>query len=309
MMIELQLKLLADKMRNRAFYEAFKKIIRRGETVVCDIGSGTGFLSFLASKLGAKKCVLYEYSDLIELSRDTAGLNDIQNCEFIQKHSAQAKNGPLVDVLVSETLGNFALEENIIENIENAKRFLKPMGTILPCALSQFAAPVVSSRIFKKIDIFEQIGFDIDFSPVRQAALNNMFVYKIEPADLMTGKNISQKWDEINFYKKNKSLRQGVCKWQIEKDTTVYGFAVWWEAILVPGIKISTSPFEPKTHWDQIFLPLLEPLKCKKNDSIALTLKSDSRYEVGVRVEWKASLKRAGKTIEKVEMDTEKGCC
>ena len=50
-MIELQRKLMGDKVRNDAFHKALKKVIVPGRSVVADIGSGTGFLSFLAEDL------------------------------------------------------------------------------------------------------------------------------------------------------------------------------------------------------------------------------------------------------------------
>jgi predicted RNA methylase len=36
------------------------------------------------------------------------------------------------DIVISETLGAFALEENIIENMREGKRVLKPKGTLIP---------------------------------------------------------------------------------------------------------------------------------------------------------------------------------
>jgi predicted RNA methylase len=74
--LELHRKLLSDTTRNEAFRAALKRVIVHNsttrclnfipthlnfpESIVADIGSGTGFLSFLAARLGAKKCYLYE---------------------------------------------------------------------------------------------------------------------------------------------------------------------------------------------------------------------------------------------------------
>ena len=55
-MLELQRKLLGDRGRNAAFRKALKTAIAPGKSVVLDLGSGTGFLSFLAERLGAKEC-------------------------------------------------------------------------------------------------------------------------------------------------------------------------------------------------------------------------------------------------------------
>src|SRR3989338_510517 len=112
-MIEFQRLLLGDAIRNGAFHRALKAAIVPGKTTVADIGSGTGYLSFLAEKLGAKECFLYEVSDLLDLSKALAKQNGIKRCHFFKTHSTEVKNPPKVDLIVSETLGNYALEENI----------------------------------------------------------------------------------------------------------------------------------------------------------------------------------------------------
>lgn len=289
-MIELQLKLLGDDLRNKAFYEALKKVIIKGKTVVADIGSGTGFLSFLAAKLGAKECHLYEYDEeLLKLSREIAAKNNIKNCKFFAAHSVEIKNPPKADIVISETLGNYALEENIIENMRDAKKFLKPGGIIIPQKIEQFVAPIISPRLTNKINTWEDVGFGLDLNAITPSALNNMFVYKILPADLLQQKNAIQKWDDIDLRKNEQSVRAKSAQWKIEKDCEVFGFAVWWNCELIPGITLSTSPYEKPTHWDQIFLPLVKPLNLKSGEILNLSIKSDSRREIGIRLNWSAN--------------------
>ena len=63
MRIEYHRTLIADRVRNRALMEALKKIIRKGETVVADIGAGTGLIGLMAARLGAKEVHLYEMGE------------------------------------------------------------------------------------------------------------------------------------------------------------------------------------------------------------------------------------------------------
>ena len=55
MRIEYHRTLLADRVRNAAFHAALEKVVVPGETTVADIGAGTGFLGFLAARLGATR--------------------------------------------------------------------------------------------------------------------------------------------------------------------------------------------------------------------------------------------------------------
>src|SRR6185436_20244813 len=69
--IELHRKLLGDAVRNAALADALKRTIKPGMTVA-DLGAGTGFLSFLARRLGASQCHLYEYTATLELAQQLA---------------------------------------------------------------------------------------------------------------------------------------------------------------------------------------------------------------------------------------------
>lgn len=306
-MLEFHRLLLGDSIRNKAFAAALKKVIKKGVTVVADIGSGTGFLSFLACEMGARHCYLYEQNPaLLELSKKIAADNGIKNCTFIAKHSMEMKNPVRADIVISETLGNYALEENILETLRDARRFLKPGGVMIPQKLAQFVAPVTSKKIMEEIDVWPRLETKINFTRARSASLNNVYVREIKPSDLL--QQGAQKWDSVDFTEDEESVRQGHCEWQIESAETIYGFALWWNCELTKGISLSTSPFEKLTHWQQIFLPLSKPLSAQKGEMLELTIISDSRIQVGINVRWEGALKNArGLTTVEVKMDMAKG--
>src|SRR5882762_7077378 len=80
MRIEYHRTLLADRVRNAAFHAALKHVIVPGETTVADIGAGTGFLGFLAAKLGAKRVDLYEAAEIAEGARKQLRENCLAEC-------------------------------------------------------------------------------------------------------------------------------------------------------------------------------------------------------------------------------------
>jgi len=55
--------------------------------------------------------------------------NKLSNCRIAQVHSTEVASPEGVDVVVSETLGNYPFEENIIATLNDAHaRFLRPAG-------------------------------------------------------------------------------------------------------------------------------------------------------------------------------------
>ncbi len=302
-LIELQRKLIGDSVRNKAFAAALKHTVKPAHTVI-DLGSGTGFLGFLASKLGAKHVTLIESGDILDVSKKLAVRNKINNLTFIKKHSTDVRGIPKADILMSETLGNFALEENIIESMEDAKRFLKPGGIIIPGKITQCVSPVSSDRLKKDIDVWHDVGFDIAFDEARDISLANMYVKTIRPDDLLSGG--TQQWDLIDFSKKNTSIRTKTLTWKGQ--ASIHGFALWWDAELVPGVHLSTAPDKPATHWEQIYLPLLSSIDLKKDERMELTITSDSRYDVKINLTWNVKIFSAsGSVMSDQTLDMSRG--
>lgn len=310
--IELHRKLLGDGPRNRAFHAALQRVIRPGQSTVVDVGAGTGFLSFLARRLGARQATLIEYSDALDLAEELARINRIDGLSFIKAHSSEVRRKFAADIVVTETLGNYALEENFLEAAIDARRFLKPGGIVIPGQLRQFVAPVLTPRLQRDIDIWPGIGFDLDLSAARTISLNNMYVRDVNAADLGGDARHAQLWDELDVRPEAKappSARRRTLHWRGETlgRVRVEGFALWWEAELVEGITISTSPLAPATHWQQIYLPLLHAIEIDDKDTLELTIGSDTRPDVGVRLSWKTRRLRGGKAGSEQALDSLRG--
>ena len=310
--IELHRKLLGDQVRNEAFHAALKSVIVPGKTTVADLGAGTGFLSFLARRLGASHCTLVEYTDTLDLAQELARQNRIDGLAFIKGHSGELKRPPKVDVVVSETLGNYALEEGLLETLADARRYLKKNGVLIPCALQQLVAPVLAPRLQDEIDVWPGVGFGIDLAEARTVSLNNMYVRRVLAADLGGDESLAKGWDELRFTASDEpapSLRRRSLHWPAKQlgGRTVYGWALWWVCELVPGIAISTAPSAPATHWDQVYLPLLSPLTAGDGEALELTLTSDTRPEAGLRVGWRTRRLREGKALHTQDQDIIRG--
>lgn len=300
--------MLADDVRHRAFYDALQKVIVPGKTTVADIGSGTGILSFLCEKLGAKECALYEAGDIARVSKKLIAENNIKHCHVVQKFSTEVKNPPTADLVISETLGNYALEEHILEILMDAKRFLKHGGTIMPCALRQFVVPVTTDRFHKEIaDVWDSVGFDLRFDAAKKIALQNLYVRTVKPEDLLQDKNAAKQWDTIDFAGKESSVRKGEATWTLENDAPITGFCLYWEADLTRDVMLSTNPRSPATHWEQIYVPISTIQQLQKGDVLTCTLHSDTRFETGLNLQWKVKVERGSKELYREDLDMQKG--
>ena len=298
--------MLADRIRHEAFRAALERAIEPGSSTVADIGAGTGVLAFFARELGAREVWLYDPGPALALAEIVAARNGIDGLHFVAERSLDVAEPPRVDVVVAEVLGNFAYEEDVLETLRDSQRFLRPGGTLIPASIVQRVAPVTTDRFERDLCTWRDVGFGLDWSDAEHLTRNNMYVFAIEPADLLA--DSAATWDSLDFRGPIASRRSGRAAWRMQEKRAVFGFALWWDCTLAPGVVLSTSPYAPRTHWDQIYLPLLAPIAAEPGDEIALALESETGGdESGIEVRWTARHQRVGRPVSDQELSIGSG--
>ena len=309
MRVEYHRTLLADRVRNGAFHTALERCVIPGTTTVADIGAGTGFLGFLAAKLGAKRVDLYEAAEIAGLARKLIGCNRLANCRIAAVHSTEVVEPERVDVVVCETLGNYPFEENIIATLNDARRrYLKAGGAMIPQGVRQFVCPVTAQRLYRELAMWDEVGFGLDFTPAKVMSLNNIYVRSLRAGDLLEGGAVAKVWDEVSFLRHNKTTRTGEANWRFADAALICGLALWWSAELAPGVVLSTSPAAPPTHWEQLYLPVLAPIAVRRSQTLSCRLRSTTSFARGTNVSWSLTLSDAsGRALVRQALDLERG--
>jgi predicted RNA methylase len=261
--------MLSDSVRMRAYQLALRASVQPGD-VVLDLGAGAGILGFMALKLGAAKVYAIEKSDAIELARAIAEKNGFSDrVVFLNANSKDVELPEKVDLIVSETLGSFAVDENTLDfTIDARKRFLREEGRMVPHQLRVFAAPVEAPACFEKLRFWQRIC-GIDFSPAFDVFSRKIMVEEIAPRQLLARPALL---DEISLFERESPVCEAKVYFSFDRPGTVHGFAGWFTADLAPGVVIDTAPGKPPTHWKQAFLPIREPIVVTDRDIMELTL-------------------------------------
>jgi len=139
-------------------------------------------------------------------------------------------------------------------------------------------------------------------------SLNNIYVRSLAPRELFEGGAAAKVWDALTFDRRNRTTRAGEAAWRFASPDTVSGLALWWSADLAPGVTLSTSPAAPSTHWEQLYLPALEPIKVRRGDQLSIALRSTTSFERGTNVSWAFRLSDgAGRERVRQSLDLKKG--
>jgi len=164
----------------------------------------------------------------------------------------------------------------------------------------------VTDRVHRELSAWDGAGFDL--SAAKAMSLNNIYVRTLTPKDLLEAGARALVWDAIDFGKENRASRKGEARWRLTAAATIYGFATWWRAELARGVVLSTAPGAPRTHWEQLYFPLLSPIAGKAGETVGIALRSRTSLEAGTHVAWTAThVDGKGREIARQALNLDKG--
>ena len=176
-----------DAGRNEAYARALAAAITP-DSVVLDLGAGTGVHGLMAARLGARRVYLVEPEDIIALAEENVranGLQDVVRC--IQGRVEDVTLPEPVDVIVSALTGNFLLTEDLLPVLFHARdRFLRPGGHLIPGAATMEVMPVTAEALHEReIASWSRPQQGVDLGAARPYAANTLF-YRTEGFEALT---------------------------------------------------------------------------------------------------------------------------
>ena len=182
-----QQNMMEDTVRTPKYREAILQNPTnfRGK-VVMDVGCGSGILSLFAAQAGAKKVYACEASGAAEIARALVKANGFEHVvEVIQGKIEDITSDKIplksVDVIVSEPLGTFLLNERMLETYIIARdMFLKPRGRLFPAKADFCIMPFTDETIYneqlQKAEFWRTTDFHgLDLSCLHQKAVQQKF--------------------------------------------------------------------------------------------------------------------------------------
>jgi protein arginine N-methyltransferase 1 len=265
--------------------------------VVVDIGTGSGILAFFAVQAGARKVYAVEQDSIIEEAEKLAKISGYdEKIVFMQGKSDKVELPEKVDVITSELIGFFGLEENLLHFKINARdRFLKTGGSLVPAWLELYLVPVESEEIWKKhIGPWNRDYYGFDFSPVRDYAVSQRYLADCtnKVKQLATPFMISN----IDFYEIKRIPFVFNAEFAINKNGNFHGLMGYFRSGLSPNVVLSTSSEEPVTHWEQTFFPMEDMVFVEEGDEVFCKIKAIPQMNT-VYWEWRTTVNRKAEKI------------
>jgi protein arginine N-methyltransferase 1 len=280
--------LLMDGARTDTYHRAIASIVKPGD-VVLDLGSGTGILSLLACQAGARRVYAVESGDVAELSRLVSTANGFEDRVVLLHDTSYRVTLPeKVDVIVTDTLHTFGLQDGLLGSMIDARqRFLKPGGRISPRSIQLVVVPVELPDIYRRLEIWSADPLGFDFSPLREFATNNLYSVPVE-RDALRKAFLGEPASviQIRLPDAETANLSGEAHAIAARPGVMHGLGGWFVAELDEGVFLSNSPDIMTVSWKNAFFPLDRPVTLAQGDALTLKIETCNgatwRWQVAV---------------------------
>jgi protein arginine N-methyltransferase 1 len=285
--------MILDEGRTQAYVESLKRRVTT-ESVVLDIGAGTGVFALLAARLGARKVYAIEPNDVVNFGQRVAEQNGVDGrVEFIQGLSTEIELPEKVDVIVFDLHGVLPAHERSLFSVIDARdRFLAPSGCLIPCRDTLWAALAdVPGRYRDAAGVWSEDVFGIDMTAIRPSAVNMWQRVRLSPSELVTSPAC---WAVIDYAVLQSPDLRGEMSWVIDAPRTAHGVCVWFDWDGIDGATFSNSPLSGERHiFGQAFFPWPQPVDLRRGDEVCVQLRADAVASSYV-YRWETSVRRDG---------------
>ncbi|HET6899657.1 MAG TPA: class I SAM-dependent methyltransferase [Vicinamibacteria bacterium] len=287
--------LVGDRVRMRAYAEAIAAAVRPG-AVVLDLGCGTGILSLLAARAGARKVYAVDRAAILDDARETARRNGLEGrIEFIRSSFDDLVLPERVDLVIHELIGSRFWDERLLPAIAHARRtHLAPGGRLLPVGIDVFLAPTSHvSELERSLAFWRRKHHGLDLGAFGRLAFEQGVAGTLVP-DIVALRDPSsflapaKRVLALDLRRASRLPGEVTTSFRLPRGGRLTGLCVFLRVHLDRRRSFSTGPDRTGTHWGQLFLPAFEPLSAGRGAGLRVSLSMGERAS-----DWRWSLELA----------------
>jgi len=264
--------MLADPYRREAFCRSMQSAIGP-DTVVLDLGAGTGILSLLACRYGARRVYAIEPNPAIRLLPDCArdnGYGDriISYCE----DSQQVDLPEQVDLIIADLRGTLPVLGGAWSALVDAcSRFLKPGGKVLPARDQVYLAPVSEPlELERQAALWRADDLGVDLRRMADFRRGVVRRSSARAGDLIA---TEQRWARIDYLPEPHLDSVAELQFVAERDAQLDGFLIWFDLDFDDDVRLSNHPNLPNLVYGRSIFSLSRSVAVSAGDQIVLRLK------------------------------------
>lgn len=267
-------RMIGDRARTQPFVEALKQAIRP-DSVVLDIGTGTGIFALVACQLGAARVYAIEAGDAIDVARSCAANNaGADRVTWLQGLSTDIELSERADIVIADLHGSLPFHTNNIGSMIDARtRHLKPGGRMIPARDVLRVAPAhAPDEYVDVLSPWQANDYGIDFRAGLPFVCNTIWRAQSIAIDPLNFLAPPATWGTIDYSTVVSPSLQGRVEWQVQRAGTLHGLYVWFDTEVTQGIGFSNAPDLPSLPYGRTFFPLQQAIDVVPGDQLAVRL-------------------------------------
>jgi protein arginine N-methyltransferase 1 len=290
--IEVHRTMICDQVRTEAFRRAIDSVVRPGD-VVLDVGAGSGILSLFAARAGAARVYAVERTTVSVMAQELAALNGFGDIvQVIHGDVLDVELPERVDVIVSEWLGGFGIDEGMLPPVIAARdRWLKPGGVMIPRSVTAWTALVNDQHLGETVAFLREDPYGLRLDGLVEMTVNEI-TYSGSNRHLATNDLRSEPGELWTTNASEVSLKQAGAPYEVEtllkvgNSGTANALALWFSADLASGAALSIGPGDPPTHWGMTTAPLRSPVELQPDMVVRARVRTAPAHPVGTWTRW-----------------------
>ncbi len=288
--------MIRDRVRTDAFRRAIDSVVRPGD-IVLDVGAGSGILSVFAARAGAARVYAVEQTSVAVLAQDLVAANGVaQIVRVIQGDVLDIELPERVDVVVSEWLGGFGIDEGMLAAVIAARdRWLKPGGAMIPHSVTAWAALVYDRYLGDMVDFLRDNPYGLRLGELVDKTVNEI-LYSGSSRHLAAGDRRSEAgglWTteaDVIALRQAQAPHEAETMLPVREHGTANALALWFSAELAAGVSLSVGPGDPPTHWGMTTAPLNAPVGLTPGMAVRARVRTAPARPVGTWTSWAIAL-------------------
>ena len=201
-----------------------------------------------------------------------------------------------VDVIVSEWLGGFGIDEGMLAPVIAARdRWLKPGGVMIPGSVTAWAALVHDRYLAETVEFLRDNPYGLNFDDLIEKTVNEV-VYSGSFRHLAAGdlrSEASRLWTtdaELITLEQAEAAHEAEPLLLVREHGPANALALWFGAELAPDVSLSIGPGDPATHWGMTTAPLRTPIELTPGMLVQARVRTAPARPIGTWTSWAVAL-------------------
>jgi protein arginine N-methyltransferase 1 len=266
--------MIRDRPRLDAHAEALRRVVTPS-SIVLDVGAGTGIMTLLACRAGARRVYAVEPSTAVQVLLVAARDNGFSDrVVVLPRRSTDVTLPERADVVVSDLRGVLPpFATHFADLIDVRTRLLAPGGQLLPTRDTMWIAPISTPEAFaRRRGVWASPVHGLDLRSALPFVDNELEKHRARPEQLL-GAPVA--WARLDYRTLSDLAVRGDGTCVVERPGAGHGLCAWFDTELVDGVGYSCAPGTPDGIYGQIFLPWPEEVALDVGDRVAFEVRAD----------------------------------